>query len=200
MLCLVERPTAGRLGSDPTAPFVISRRNSQEKEPWKSIPGVEHRVEAEFLRPVLLGESTLPYRVFRIFEGVVPVTAEGAVLDDQAAANRGHSGLHGWMTAAAATWDANAENRRMTLVQRWNYHNELGAQFPLAPLRVVYSKAGTLPAAGLVRDQSIIDHKLYWSAAATENEALYLAAILNSETVRSRTGVAIAGPVGCPRL
>jgi len=34
MLCLVERRTIGRLGGDPTAPFVVSRRNSQEKKPW----------------------------------------------------------------------------------------------------------------------------------------------------------------------
>src|SRR5262249_1029949 len=45
MLCLVERRTLGRLGEDPTAPFVVSRRNSQEKNPWKTLPGVEHRVE-----------------------------------------------------------------------------------------------------------------------------------------------------------
>ena len=90
MLCLVERKSLGRLGGDPTAPFVASRRNNQEKQPWKSLPGVEHRVEAEFLHPVLLGESILPYRVWRPFEGVVPVTAQGAVLDAEAAANRGY--------------------------------------------------------------------------------------------------------------
>jgi hypothetical protein len=39
MLCLVERRIMGRLGSDPTAPFVASRRNTQEKEPWKSAAG-----------------------------------------------------------------------------------------------------------------------------------------------------------------
>jgi hypothetical protein len=188
MLCLVERRTAGRLGGDPTAPFVASRRNTQEKEPWKSLPGVEHRVESDFLHPVLLGESILPYRVFRAFEGVVSVTMDGAVLDAQAAANRGYSGLHGWMTAAEAVWNANAESGTMKLVERWNYHNELGAQFPMAALRVVYAASGTIPAACLLRASSaVIEHKLYWSAVANESEALYLAAILNSETVRSRT-------------
>ncbi len=75
----------------------------------------------------------------------------------------------------------------MTLVNRWNYHNELGAQFPIPKLRVVYAKAGTLPAACLVRDGSIIDHKLYWCAPTSSNEAAYLSSILNSETSRSRT-------------
>lgn len=188
MLCLVERRTAGRLGGDPTAPFVASRKNTQEKKPWKSLAGIEHRVEAEFLRPVLLGESILPYRVFRPFEGVVPVIPDSTVLDAKAAANRGYSGLHGWMTAAEAVWNANAESGTMTLVARWNYHNELGAQFPLNQLRVVYAASGTIPAACLLRASSaVIEHKLYWSSFADENEALFIAAILNSETVRSRT-------------
>jgi hypothetical protein len=65
MLCFVERRTMGRLGADPSAPPVASRRTNQEKIPWKNLPGIENRVEAAFLRPVLLGESILPYRIFR---------------------------------------------------------------------------------------------------------------------------------------
>jgi SAM-dependent methyltransferase len=196
MLCLVERRAVGRLGGDPTMPFVVSRRNNQEKEPWKSLGGVEHRVEAEFIRPVLLGESILPYRVFRPVEGVAPITPDGTVLDAQAAANRGYSGLHGWMTAAEAVWNANAESGTMKLVERWNYHNELGAQFPLARLRVVYAKAGTLPAACLIRGQFTIDHMLYWTSPSSEEEGSYLVAILNSETARARRRPTVARPVG----
>jgi hypothetical protein len=33
----------------------------------------------------------------------------------------------------------------------------------------------------------VIDHKLYWSAPASDNEASYLASILNCETARGRT-------------
>lgn len=89
------------------------------------------------------------------------------------------------MTLAEAAWNAHAENG-MTLVERWNYHNELGAQFPIPPLRVVYAKAGTLPAACLVRDAFVIDHMLYWTAPTSEGEGHYLTAILNSETTRMR--------------
>ncbi len=187
MLCVVERRTMGWLGSNPAAPLVASRRNGQEKKPWKQLPSIEHSVEAQFLHPVLLGESILPYRVFRPFEGVVPVTAEGAILDADGAANRGYAGLHGWMTAAEAMWNENSDNGSMTLIERWNYHNELGAQFPMPPLRVVYAKAGTLPAACLVRDQAVIDHKLYWTGPSSADEGYYLVSILNCETARKRT-------------
>jgi predicted RNA methylase len=187
MLCMIERRRTGRLGGDPTTPFVASRRSSQEKEPWKSLPGIEHRVEATFLHPVLLGESILPYRVFQAFEGVVPVTPDGTVLDAQLAVNRGFSGLHGWMSAAEKVWNANAESGGMKLVERWNYHNELGAQFPLRPLRVIYAASGTIPAACLLRaSDGVIEHAIYWSAVSTEAEGQYLIAILNSETARAR--------------
>jgi N-6 DNA Methylase len=186
MLCIIERQAVGRLGANPLAPLVKSHRYGQEKEPWKEAPGVEANVEVEFLRSVLMGESILPYRVFHPFEAVVPVMGDGTVLDSQAAANRGFSGLHRWMKAAESIWDKHRTSSE-DLAQQFNHHSKLSAQFPLSPLRVVYAKAGTLPAACLVRDQSVIDHMLYWSAVTDEPEALYLASVLNSEAARSRT-------------
>ena len=54
-------------------------------------------------------------------------------------------------------------------------------------VRVVYAASGSLPAAIVVRNtDGVIEHKLYWTAAASDAEACYLAAILNSETARSR--------------
>jgi hypothetical protein len=186
MLCLVERRSLGRLGEDPTAPYVVSRRNNQEKKPWKSLAGVEHRVEAEFLHPVLLGESILPYRVWRPFEGVVPVTAQGAVLDSEAAANRGYSGLHGWMTAAEGIWNAHTTSE-ISLIQQFDYYGKLSAQFPIARLRVVYAASGTIPAACLLRGSAaVIEHAIYCAQASSESEGHYLAALLNSETARAR--------------
>jgi hypothetical protein len=157
--------------------------------PWKELPGVENRVEAEFLRPILLGESILPFAVFNPVEGVVPVTDKGETLDSKTARDRGFDHLSAWMKKAEAIWNEHrSAGGDMTLRERWNYHNELGAQFPLAPLRVVYAKAGTLPAACVLRDsKAVVDHKLYWTAVASAGEARYLAAILNSETARERT-------------
>ena len=189
MLCLVERgQTGGRLGADQSVPFVVSRKNSQEKEPWKSLAGLEGRVESEFIRPVLLGESILPYRVFQPFEGVIPATAKGTILDAEAAATRGISGLTSWMKSAEKVWNDNAESGKMTLIGRWNYHNELGSQFPIPKLRVVYAKAGTIPAASIVRDSNfVVDHKLYWSKVTSIQEGHYLTGLFNSEVSRKRT-------------
>jgi hypothetical protein len=187
MLVFVERKGMGRLGGDISAPVVLSRRSNQEKKPWKELPGIENRVESEFLHPVLLGESILPYRIWRPFEGVVPVAADGTVLDSQNALNRGFDGLSGWMRKAERLWDANKRSEDMTLAQLFDYFGQLSAQFPIAKLRVVYAASGSIPAASILFDSNaIIEHKLYWASLSSENEARYLAAILNSEEARSR--------------
>jgi N-6 DNA Methylase len=186
MLCLVERVKRGRIGGNPRVPLVASRRSTQEKKPWNRLTGIEQAVEAQFVRPVLLGESILPFRVFRTFEGVVPVDDKGSMLDASAADRRGKTGLAGWMTQAERLWKEHGVSD-MTLIERWNYHNELGAEFPIAAIRIVYSKAGTLPAAAIVEDaRTVIDHKLYWTAVTNRKEGLYLATILGSETTRMK--------------
>lgn len=155
----------------------------------ESQPSIEHAVEAEFLRPVLLGESILPYRLFRAFEGVVPVQGS-TVLDSEMAANpeRGFDKLAGWLRQAEVLWDHNKVNgSKLSWAEQQNYNGKLAAQFPIAALRIVYSKSGTLPAACLIRDKrAVIDHMLYWTQPASEDEAHYLTAILNSETARGR--------------
>lgn len=187
MLVLVERKPMGRLGGDPTQPAVLSRRSSQEKEPWRSLQGIEASVEAAFLRPILLGESILPYRIFQPFEGVVPITPDGTMLDAQGAANRGYGGLHNWMTRAESVWNGGRRNE-MKLIELFNYINQLKAQFPLNPLRVVYAASGSNPAACILREnKSVVEHKLYWAKVDSEAEAHFLTTIINSETARART-------------
>ena len=187
-LCFVERKSLGRLGADPSAPYVASRRSTQEKQPWKSLPGIEGRVEKEFLRPVLLGESILPYRVWKPFEGVIPVTEKGDVLTAQTAANRGLGGIAEWMEQAECIWGERAsDSNSLSLKERWDYHGGLSAQFPVAPLRVVYAASGKNPAACVLkRSEAAIEHKLYWGSIATHKEACFLIAIINSETTRVR--------------
>ena len=189
MLCLVERKTMGRLGADPDAPMVLSRRSPLEKRPWKDADGIEHQVEAQFIRPVLLGESVLPHRLAEVFEGVIPVAADGVAMSATTAAGdkRNHDKLAGWMSQAEAVWKHHSATDKMDLIDRWNFQRGLTNQIPVSKIRVVYAASGTLPAAMVLRnDRAIIEHKLYWAEASAENEAQYLSAILNSETTRAR--------------
>ncbi len=183
---LVERKASGRLGSNPAAPLVESRRSSQEKRPWRDLPSLEGNVENGFLHPVLLGESILPYRLFNGFEGVVPVTAKGRLLDAKQASEEGFDHLATWMKAAEAAWDENGKGKRR-FIEQLDYIGQLSSQFPIAPVRVVYAASGSLPAAMVLRDNdAVIEHALYWGKPTNEEEAHYLVAIFNSETTRNR--------------
>ncbi|WP_158305973.1 N-6 DNA methylase [Azospirillum sp. B510] len=186
MLCFVERKQSGRLGSNPSAPLVVSRRSNQEKMPWKEAAAIENRVERDFLRPILLGESITPFRVMSKLEAVVPATESGIILDSEGAANRGFSDLFAWLKKAEYVWDTHNKSER-TLTDQLNYIGQLSSQFPVNALRVIYAKAGKNPACAIIRDdRAIIDHKLYWYAPANELEAFYLTAILNSEALRQK--------------
>jgi hypothetical protein len=91
------------------------------------------------------------------------------------------------MRQAEELWSENSANGKMTLVDRWNFQRGLSNQFPIAPLRVVYAASGTLPSALVLRDdRAVIEHGIYWTTPASEDEAHFLTAILNSETARSR--------------
>lgn len=186
LFVLIERKKSGRLGHSESRPLVSSRRSSQDKRPWKSLASIELSVEAAFLRPVYLGESILPFRVWRAFEGVVSVSTAGEMITGTSATDLGFSGLAGWMKAAEAHWNEH-KTSSLSLADQFDYYGKLSGQFPIAPLRVVYAKAGTQPAACLLRDgEGVIDHKLYWAAPDTEDEGYYLIAILNSEEARKR--------------
>lgn len=93
MLVFIERKSLGRLGPDPSAPLVSSLPSMHA--PWNTVPAVESQVEAEFIRPVLLSESILPFRVLKPLEAIVPVNSKSHLLDSVAAAdeNNGHRNL-----------------------------------------------------------------------------------------------------------
>jgi hypothetical protein len=186
-LSVVEMQEVGPLGTDRNAPLVESRTSTQDKQPWNSVPRLKGQVERRFLKPVLLGSSIAPYRVLEPLTGVIPwETQRSSLLNSRSALEAGYPHLARWLGQAERLWDKHSSGD-MTFAQQLDYYGKLSSQFPLQPLRVVYAKAGVRPAAVIVHSNRIvIDHKLYWMAVAEEAEANYLAAILNSETARSR--------------
>ena len=187
VLFTVQKAEAGMLGSNLTTPLVESRRTSLEKPPWKDAPPIRGNVETDFLYPLYLGECIAPFRVLAPILSVLPWDrSRGQLVDSAEAQSQGYAHLAGWMGKAEQAWSQHGSARR-TLLEQLDYYGQLSAQFPPAALRVVYSKAGTLPAAALLRDQnSVIDHKLYWASIGSVAEAHYLLAILNSETAREK--------------
>jgi hypothetical protein len=140
---------------------------------------MEGIVESEFVRPVLLGESILPYRVLPPREAVLPL--ENATMMDGSHPHLDfYPGLAAWWREAEQLWNANRTSENMSLLQRVDRGRGLTNQLPVPGLRVVYGGSGMHVVAALVDSASAVtEHKLYWGAVATREEGWYLCAILN---------------------
>jgi len=187
VLFRVQPVPAVRLGGDPRAPLVESRRTRLEKLPWRGLSSLRGNVESEFLRPLYLGESIAPFRLLHPTIAVIPWDRQRKdLMNAEEAQRRGFIHLGRWLTDADSLWNKHGRGSR-TLLEQIDYWGQLSAQLPSPPLRVVYTASGALPAVAILRDKNAIcEHKLYWAAAANASEALYLLAILNSETARER--------------
>ncbi len=155
-------------------------------------------IEADFLRPLYLGESIAPFRALNPILAVIPWYEEKkALIETNEAQSLGYINLAKWLVEAEQRWKEHGSGRR-TLKEQLDYYGRLTAQFPISPLRVVYSKAGTLPAATIVSDQTgLVDHTLYWTSIRSLGEGYYLLSILNSETARkSAEGLQARGQWG----
>ena len=88
---------------------------------------------------------------------------------------------------ASGLWDTHkSKSTTQTLAEWVDYQSKLNTQFPLAPVRIVYTTSGSILAAAAVRDtRAIIDMSLYWSDVS-EDEARYLEAILNAPVTTER--------------
>ncbi len=188
---LVEDAAAGRLQSRRDAPRVRGRVGNLDKRPWTDVEPPQGAVERTFLRRIALGESIAPYRVLDLATGVVPME-DGAILTSALADAHGHRGLAAWLRDAEVKWNQHsnkdvAGNARMSLAERVDAMGMLRAQANRAPVRVLYTKAGTrLSACWLEDDDVVVDHKAYWSAANSLEEAAYIAAVINTSVVLDR--------------
>jgi BarA-like signal transduction histidine kinase len=142
-------------------------------------------VEAEFVRPLYLGESVAPFRLLHPALAVIPWDRQtNRLLDAQAAQQSGYLHLSGWLAEAERLWGEHGRGG-MSFLEQIDYYGKLSSQLPPAPLRVVYAASGTLPAAAILEDPAAIcEHALYWMAPEDGAEARYLLAVLGSETAR----------------
>lgn len=188
---LVEHVASGRLLSRREAPRLKGRVTNLDKRPWTSVEPPEGPVERSFVRRIALGESVAPYCALGFVTGVVPME-DGAILTSASADAHGHRGLSAWLRDAEAKWNAHSNKAadgtpRVTLTQSLNHLQKLTAQAARSPIRVLYTKAGTrLSACWLEDDDVIVDHKAYWAAANSLEEAAYVAAVLNASIVLDR--------------
>ena len=182
LLFFVTRQAAGPLGRAAGKAGVRSLQRNNDKKPWKDLPALEGVVETEFIRPVLIGESVIPFRIAGTFEAVLPWDREG-LMDGQSDRLDLYEGLASWWRRAEAIWEQHRSSDRLTLIKQLDYQRKLEQQFPIQPERIVYNSSGMHLVASRLKDRrAVIEHSLYWATAASTAEAQYLCAILNSAT------------------
>ena len=186
----VERAPVGPLGASRAAPMVQGRTGGQDKMPWREVTPPRGPVEAEFLRPVVLGENLAPFRMLPLALGVIPVLESGEVMDAARAGREGKRRLADWLRDVEGKWNAHATRDaagkpKMTLAANLDHMRKLSQQFPIGEVRVAYAKAGTLFASAIIQDsRAAIDHKAYWTNARSVDEARFLLAFLNCDALR----------------
>ena len=63
----------------------------------------------------------------------------------------------------------------------------MSKQFPVSSIRILYPASGTRLCACWIEDENVlIDKNAYWCAASSVDEAAYVSAIINSQTVLDR--------------
>jgi len=141
-------------------------------------------VERQFVKEIHLGQTVVPYRLLPPLNAVLPTTPTGILSNEQI---EDHPALAAWWERAETAWTATKVlGDDSDLLDRIDFHGQLGAQLPAAQHRVVYTKAGNTLSSARVMGDALIDHKLYWGAVSGLDEARYLTAILNSSTLLER--------------
>jgi len=182
---VVDPAPIGRFGGNRSSPRVRGRAGKLDKEPWTTVEPPVGPVEAAFLRPLLLGETIAPYRLLEPVTAVIPLDG-AAVLDAAAARDAGHDHLASWLGDIEAKWRMHcaknaAGEPRLTLSQQVDYMRKLSAQASEAAIRIVYTASGIRLSAARVGDAgAVVEHKAYWTAASSAEEAHYLLGVLNS--------------------
>ena len=89
-------------------------------------------------------------------------------------------------------WEANkSQNERKSLYQNINYFNKLTSQLGWMrnpdhrPIRIAYTTSGEPTAAIIADDKAVLDETLYQVTCLNLDEAYYLLAIINSDTLAS---------------
>jgi len=134
---------------------------------------------------MLIGQVLAPFRLLRPAQAVLPLRSDRIMTEAEVAEPEG---LSAWWAQVEDQWRAHRKpNETKPLLERMDFHGQLSAQLPAASQRVVYTASGsTLIAARVVDPTAVIEHKLFWAAVSSPQEALYLVAVLNSSVLLDR--------------
>jgi len=192
------------LGIDPKAPKVKTSEDLDEKEPWKGVR-LEGTVEEDFIYVTVLGGDIVPFRC-KLRPVVLPVLVQEGkykLYMPDTLRRMGYVHAAEWFERVQKLWTERATEKSRKNFPRFidsvNYQGLLTAQNPAKRFVVLYNAAGknlascviytkrlpviTVSGAQIVPKGFIADKTTLFYETDDENEAYYLAAVLNSDIV-----------------
>lgn len=157
------------------------------------------QVEKELLFGTVLAKDLIPFAVRKLSLVVLPVKETShhdlRMLHSTALLDEGFQRAHDWFQRAERLWEERRTGDSMSLQETLDFNGKLTQQSLHAKFIVLYNKSGTnLSAAMLTPKETkkigalpirgfITDNVCYRYYAASEEEAAYLAGVLNSSVV-----------------
>jgi hypothetical protein len=187
VLLAVREHEAGPLHLAAGRVAVESARLGGEKPPWRDLRTQQGEVEAQFLMPILIGDSLLPFCRRGDVRAVIPWDGT-ELLAGSREEIEAYPGLAAWWRNAERLFIRHrSETTTLDLIGQIDYQSKLTTQFPLGEHRIAYTGRGEIVTAARVSDpDAVIDHALYWAAFDSADEALYVVGVINTRAVHSR--------------
>jgi len=192
-----------KVGLNPRVPFVKTsvRAIERAKEMYRDLK-LEGSIEAEFLYSVASGSELVPFGHLDLLTALLPIEPEShgrgyRVIQRDEAKRRGLTGLESWLGHVETVWKRKrGEKAQKATVYDWlDYQGKLTAQNPSKKFKLLYNTSGTY-LISCVADNGprtirvngarihlrgfIADWKTFWYETDDEDEAHYIAAILNA--------------------
>ena len=178
---------------------VNPRRGAQDKAPWKGLDLTaltSQTVEKAHLFDVHLGETIAPYVTLEPLQALLPLKQGDATVPTD---NNGPGGIRlgglerrmreRWQTVSRLWGENKAPTNKLDLLGQIDYLHKLSSQLEWRQdsgtrrVRIVYTTSGEPTAALLGVNDAIVDHVLYWITCEDDQEANYLLAIINSDSL-----------------
>ena len=178
---------------------VNPRRGSQDKRPWRDLDLTAitgQTIDEQHVYDVHLGETVVPYATLDPLKAVLPLRRGDASLpaDDGGVGGIRLGGLERrmrerWRIISGLWEEHKARATKLNLLGQIDYLHKLSSQLQWQrnpderPVRLVYTGYGQPTAALLHDNEAIVDHKLFGVTCKSVQEANYLLAVINSETL-----------------
>lgn len=193
VLLAVRPREAGPLGVPAGQQAIESARLGGEKPPWRDLPTQQGAVEEQFVMPMLLGDSILPFALRGTTLAVVPWDGK-RLLKGSDDAIEAHPGLAAWWRESERLFAKyKSDTTTLDLIGQIDYQAKLEAQFPLGEHRVAYTGRGEIVTAARISvPEAVVDHALYWVGFDSEEEALFVVGVINTHALHSRIVAALS--------